>query len=162
IRRGRALLNATRDSLPQHVGHELRCTSCHLNDGRQAGASPWVGVYARFPPYRSRNDDVNVPADPSNDRLKRSLTGPALPGDGQADASLRVGVYARFPQYRSRTDDVNVLADRINDCFKRSMNGTALPGDGQEMKDMIAYMACLARGYEVGSDVEGQGLPDLA
>ena len=114
IRRGRALLNATRDSLPQHVGNELRCTSCHLNDGRQANAIPWVGVYARFPQYRSRNDDVNV------------------------------------------------LADRINDCFQRSMNGTALPADGQAMKDMIAYMAFLSRGYAVGSDVEGQGLPDLA
>lgn len=114
IRRGRALLNATRDSLPQHVGNELRCTSCHLTDGRQANAIPWVGVYARFPQYRSRNDDVNV------------------------------------------------LADRINDCFQRSMNGTALPADGQAMKDMIAYMAFLSRGYAVGSDVEGQGLPDLA
>ncbi|HEX5970635.1 MAG TPA: hypothetical protein VFY85_01845, partial [Gemmatimonadaceae bacterium] len=30
IRRGHALLIATRDSLPGHVGNNLRCTSCHL------------------------------------------------------------------------------------------------------------------------------------
>lgn len=113
IRRGRALLNATRDSLPAHVGNELRCTSCHLADGQQENGIPWVGVYARFPQYRSRNDDVNV------------------------------------------------LADRINDCFQRSLNGTALPADGAEMKDMIAYMAFLSRGYPVGSEVRGQGLPAL-
>lgn len=113
IRRGRALLNATRDSLPQHVGNELRCTSCHLNDGREPDGIPWVGVYARF------------------------------------------------PQYRSRSDAVLVLAERINDCFARSLNGTPLPADGPEMTDMIAYMAFLSRGYPVGSDVEGQGLPRL-
>ena len=28
VRRGRSLLNSTADSLPKHVGNELRCTSC--------------------------------------------------------------------------------------------------------------------------------------
>ena len=35
IRHGRALLLSTRDSLPTHVGNSLRCTSCHLDEGRQ-------------------------------------------------------------------------------------------------------------------------------
>ena len=35
IRRGRALLVATRDSLPGHVGNQLRCVSCHLDEGRR-------------------------------------------------------------------------------------------------------------------------------
>ena len=35
IRRGRALLAATRDSLPAHVGNALRCVSCHLDGGRR-------------------------------------------------------------------------------------------------------------------------------
>ena len=42
IRRGHALLVATRDSLPRHVGNNLRCTSCHLNDGRQPNGIPWL------------------------------------------------------------------------------------------------------------------------
>ena len=49
IRRGRALLANTRDSLPGYVGSDLRCFSCHLRDGTQAGALPLVGVYSRFP-----------------------------------------------------------------------------------------------------------------
>src|SRR5438270_13286286 len=31
--RGRALLLATRDSLPHNVGNSLRCASCHLDNG---------------------------------------------------------------------------------------------------------------------------------
>jgi thiosulfate dehydrogenase len=110
IRRGRALLSATRDSLPDHVGNSLRCTSCHLDDGRRPNAIPWVGVYARFPQYRARNDALNL------------------------------------------------LTDRVNDCFERSMNGTPIAADGREMRDIVAYMAFLSRGYPVGGEIEGQGL----
>ena len=35
IRRGQALLLATRDSLPGHVGNALRCVSCHLDERRR-------------------------------------------------------------------------------------------------------------------------------
>jgi thiosulfate dehydrogenase len=83
IRRGRALLNATRDSLPGHVGNDLRCTSCHLDDGRRANAIPWVGVYARFPQYRARNDAVNLLTDRINDCFERSMNGTPVAPDGQ-------------------------------------------------------------------------------
>lgn len=79
IRRGRAILADTRDSLPGHVGNALRCTSCHLRDGTQAYAAPWVGVYSRFPQFRSRNARINVVQDRINDCLQRSLNGKALP-----------------------------------------------------------------------------------
>src|SRR5438034_2737192 len=57
IQRGRALLLATRDSLPAHVGNRLRCTSCHLDEGRRATGS-LVGAYARYPQYRPRSATV--------------------------------------------------------------------------------------------------------
>ena len=83
VRRGRALLGATRDSLPQHVGNGLRCTSCHLDDGRRADAIPFVGVYARYPQYRARNDAVNVLADRVNDCFERSMNGTPIAPDGR-------------------------------------------------------------------------------
>lgn len=55
IRRGHALVTATRDSFPRTVRSELRCTSCHLDGGTRAGVMPWVGVAARFPQYRARS-----------------------------------------------------------------------------------------------------------
>ena len=83
IRRGKALFANTRDSLPGHVGSDLRCFSCHLREGTQAGAIPLIGVYARFPQYRSRNGLVNLLEDRINDCFERSLNGKALPRDGR-------------------------------------------------------------------------------
>jgi thiosulfate dehydrogenase len=83
IRRGRALLRNTRDSLPDHAGSALRCFSCHLGEGTQANALPLVGVYSRFPQYRSRNGLVNLLEDRINDCFERSLNGKALPREGR-------------------------------------------------------------------------------
>jgi len=83
IRRGRALLVATRDSLPAHVGNNLRCTSCHLDEGRRATSFPWVGVTARYPQYRSRIDAVSTIEDRINDCFERSMNGAPLPADSR-------------------------------------------------------------------------------
>jgi thiosulfate dehydrogenase len=76
--RGRALLLATRDSLPRYVGNSLRCASCHLKEGLQANAMPWVGAYARFPQYRARSGKVDLIEDRINDCFQRSMNGRAL------------------------------------------------------------------------------------
>jgi thiosulfate dehydrogenase len=83
IRRGRALLRDTRDSLPGQVGSDLRCFSCHLAEGTRANGLALVGVYSRFPEYRARNGLVNLLEDRINDCFERSLNGKALPRDGR-------------------------------------------------------------------------------
>lgn len=72
-----------------------------------------------------------------------------------------VGVAARFPQYRSRSAKMDTLTDRVNDCFERSMNGKRLPDKSTEMTDIISYMTWLSRGYAIGQDIEGSGMPKL-
>jgi thiosulfate dehydrogenase len=84
IRRGLALMTATRDSLPDNVGNRLRCVSCHPDEGRRPDAMPWVGVYGRFPQYRARSGRVNVLEDRINDCFERSLNGRALDADSRA------------------------------------------------------------------------------
>jgi thiosulfate dehydrogenase len=84
IRRGHALLVATRDSLPDHVGNALRCTSCHLDEGTRANAIPFTGVYARFPQYRSRVAAVQRIEDRVNDCFERSMNGTRLAFDDPA------------------------------------------------------------------------------
>lgn len=81
IRRGRALLVATRDSLPAHVGNRLRCVSCHLDEGRRPSGS-WVGVFARYPQYRARSATVETLEYRINDCFRRSMNGRPLPTDG--------------------------------------------------------------------------------
>lgn len=81
--RGRAILLATRDSLPRNVGNSLRCASCHLKEGLQPLAMPWVGAYARFPQYRARSGKVDLIEDRINDCFRRSMNGRALRPDGR-------------------------------------------------------------------------------
>ena len=84
VRRGRALVLATRDSLPKNVGAKLRCVSCHLGDGLKPNQMPYVGVYSRFPQYRTRSATVEIIEDRINDCFERSLNGKPLPRDSRA------------------------------------------------------------------------------
>ena len=78
IRRGRALIHSTRDSLPHNVGASLSCANCHVGDGTQANAMPLVGAYTRFPQFRARSGHVDLLEDRINDCFKRSMNGKAL------------------------------------------------------------------------------------
>jgi thiosulfate dehydrogenase len=82
ILRGKALLANTRDSLPDHVGNELRCMSCHLDEGTRRQGS-WIGVHARYPQYRPRSATVETLEFRVNDCLKRSMNGKPLPTDSR-------------------------------------------------------------------------------
>ncbi|MEO7039622.1 MAG: c-type cytochrome [Candidatus Elarobacter sp.] len=114
VRRGRAILAATRDSLPSHVGSSLRCFSCHLDEGRRIGGLSLVRAYTRY------------------------------------------------PQYRLRGARVDLIEDRVNDCFVRSLNGRPIPSDGADMRDIVTYLAWLARGVAEGESVKAQNVPALA
>ena len=82
VRRGHALLAATRDSLPSHVGSSLRCFSCHLNEGRRASGLSLIGAYTRYPQFRARRARVDLIEDRVNDCFLRSLNGTAIAADG--------------------------------------------------------------------------------
>ncbi len=43
----------------EFVGNQLRCSNCHLQAGRLAGASPMWAAYVAYPAYRSKNGHVN-------------------------------------------------------------------------------------------------------
>jgi thiosulfate dehydrogenase len=83
IRRGRALIHSTRDSLPHNVGATLACASCHATDGTVANAMPLVGAYSRFPQYRARSGHVDLLEDRINDCFERSMNGKALDMKGR-------------------------------------------------------------------------------
>jgi len=72
---------ATRESLPAHVGNNLRCVSCHLDAGRRQSGS-WVGVYARYPQFRARSATVETIEYRVNDCFRRSMNGAPLATDG--------------------------------------------------------------------------------
>jgi thiosulfate dehydrogenase len=83
VRRGRALLAHTRDSLPSYVANRLQCVSCHVADGTRKDALSLIGVYSRFPQYRSRSGRVDMIEDRINDCFERSMNGRAIDRSGQ-------------------------------------------------------------------------------
>lgn len=83
VRRGKALLEHTRDSLPRFVGNDLNCTNCHMDGGTRKDAMPWIGVYSRFPQYRSRTGAVIVLEDRLKDCFERSMNGRAPAHDSK-------------------------------------------------------------------------------
>jgi thiosulfate dehydrogenase len=98
VRRGLALVLATKESLPAHAGSALRCTSCHLDAGRRANGS-WIGSFAHFPQYRSRRGAVELIEDRVNDCFRRSLNGKDLAPDGP---DMRdIVAYLAFLSWRS-------------------------------------------------------------
>lgn len=142
IRRGQAILMATRDSLPDHVGNDLRCASCHLNNGRNISALPWIGVYARFPQYRSRSATVSRLEDRINDCFERSLGGTSLPFEhpamrdivaymaflSQGTAVVGRGAPPRDPMFRQTAGDTvlgaQVYAAECARCHAADGTGT--------------------------------------
>jgi thiosulfate dehydrogenase len=113
IRRGLALMRATPESLPAYATSNLRCTSCHQQDGRRSSAMPLFGMHAKY------------------------------------------------PMFMPRTGAVVTLHDRINYCMTRSLAGNALPSGSREMADMVAYLAFLSRGIELGGKLPSAGLKPM-
>lgn len=103
IRRGEALVRFTKRELPDHVGADMQCTSCHLKGGTVPNAGPWVGVTGVFPEYRSRNAHVNTLEERVNDCFERSLNGAPLP----LDSPDMVAIIA-YMQWLSKGDPVGV------------------------------------------------------
>ena len=59
VKRGEAIFRDPAAHAGQYVGNDLRCSNCHLDAGRLAGASPMWGAYVSYPAYRKKNDQVN-------------------------------------------------------------------------------------------------------
>lgn len=80
---GMRFMTETKALLPEYVGNELNCSSCHLNGGTVAGASPFVGLSAVFPTYNPRAGRVFDLKDRNNGCFQRSMNGMPLPKDSE-------------------------------------------------------------------------------
>ncbi|WP_053333954.1 c-type cytochrome [Gemmatimonas phototrophica] len=83
IKRGLYLLRFTPESLPNYATSNLRCTSCHQQDGLKLEAAPLTGSHARFPKYMPRSGTVIALADRVNYCFTRSLAGNAIPAESR-------------------------------------------------------------------------------
>ena len=62
-----------------YVGNDLRCTSCHLDEGRRVGSAPMWAAYVSYPAYRAKNGRVNTFAERLQGCFSYSMNGHAPP-----------------------------------------------------------------------------------
>ena len=67
----------------RYAGNNLTCQNCHLVGGTQRFGLPLTGVYATFPTYMAREDEVRTLEDRVNGCMERSMNGRVLPIGGK-------------------------------------------------------------------------------
>jgi thiosulfate dehydrogenase len=78
----------TKALLPDHVGVNMACGSCHLNAGTVALSAPYVGVSALFPMYQPRAGRTIDFKDRINGCMLRSMNGRPLDKDSREMAAM--------------------------------------------------------------------------
>jgi thiosulfate dehydrogenase len=79
VRLGRDIFRETGKYARPFVGNELRCSNCHLDAGRLAGASPLWAAWEAFPTYRAKNHHVNTFQERLQGCFRFSMNGKAPP-----------------------------------------------------------------------------------
>ena len=64
IRLGQAVFRDPRSYAGRFVGNALRCTNCHLEDGRLAGSSPLWAAWVSYPAFRNKTGQVDTFEEP--------------------------------------------------------------------------------------------------
>lgn len=85
---GMRLMTETKALMPDHVGAEINCGSCHLNGGTVAKASPFNGVVPLFPMYNARAGRVISIEERLNGCFLRSMNGTRLAEDSREMKAL--------------------------------------------------------------------------
>lgn len=92
--RGLRIASNTRQELPDNVGNQLNCTSCHLEEATRPRAAPWTGVTDRYPRFRKRSGKVDDLQDRMTGCFERSMNGTAPPRD--SEPMLALSAYASW------------------------------------------------------------------
>ena len=79
VKMGEAIFRDPAAHAGTYVGNDLRCTNCHLEAGRLAGASPMWAAYVSYPAYRKKNDEVNSFEQRLQGCFRYSMNGKAPP-----------------------------------------------------------------------------------
>src|SRR5699024_4467081 len=81
IKDGEKIFNETDTMLPEKVGNEMACMSCHADGGTSQG-STLVGVTGQYPKYQPRAGTVQTIEERINSCMVRSMNGEKLEYDG--------------------------------------------------------------------------------
>lgn len=145
--RGMRLNTQTRDLLPEHVGNDMNCASCHLNAGTVEKGSPYTGVIAFFPAPQGRAGRVITMEDRINGCFQRSMNGKPLDPESE-DMQAMVAYFDWMRNEHVAGDDVPGRGIGTVD--------TTLTPDPVHGKEVYAEQCAICHGDN------GQGISDAA
>ncbi|MGM8884672.1 c-type cytochrome [Psychrobacter sp. 1U2] len=91
---GKRLLNETKRLLPEHVGAEMNCNSCHIAQGKIPLGDPYINSYNTYPKVMPRAGiEVDMEAR-INGCFKRSMNGKPL--DRESPEMLAMIAYMKW------------------------------------------------------------------
>lgn len=67
------------DPSKRFTGNNLACQNCHLAGGTKKFSAPYIGIDARFPQYRGRENTIGTLQERINGCMERSMNGRKLP-----------------------------------------------------------------------------------
>lgn len=141
-------LNAqTRDLLPENVGNDMNCASCHLNAGTVAEGSPYTGVIAFFPSPQPRAGREVTMEDRINGCFRRSMNGAPL----KKDSDEMKAMMAYFEWMRNE----HVAGDKVPGRGIGAVDETLTP-DPVRGKVIYAEQCAVCHGSD------GEGIRDAA
>ncbi len=76
---GRAIFIDPAANAHAFVGNDLKCSNCHLGEGRVANSAPLWGAYISYPQYRAKNGHVNSFEERLQGCFRYSMNGKAPP-----------------------------------------------------------------------------------
>jgi thiosulfate dehydrogenase len=76
---GRAIFSDPQAYAHAYVGAQVKCSNCHLGEGRVANSAPMWGAYVAYPQYRAKNGHVNTFAERLQGCFRFSENGKAPP-----------------------------------------------------------------------------------
>ncbi|HGA5965047.1 TPA: c-type cytochrome [Salmonella enterica subsp. enterica serovar Java] len=78
---GKRLLDETYRLLPEHVGAEMNCNSCHIAGGKKSEGLPYINTFNHYPSYNARAGREVSLAERINGCFSRSMNGTPLTED---------------------------------------------------------------------------------
>lgn len=150
---GKRLLNETKRLLPNNVGAEMNCSSCHLLGGKVPFGSPFLGTAPSFPQYNPRAAREVTLTERINGCFLRSMNGkPLAPASHEMKAMLAYmdWLSAGLPQQKDKLAiegkgigkiDTSLVPDPVNGARIYAQQCASCHGaNGEGMRDARGEM----------------------
>lgn len=108
---GQRLLDDTKRLLPNNVGADMNCNSCHIAHGKVPLGDPYINSFNAYPSYNPRAAKEVTLTERINGCFRRSMNGKPLPPQ-----SAEMKAMLAYMQWLSKTVPKTIFAQKCASC----------------------------------------------